>query len=282
MPRIRTIKPELPADVKLASVSRDARLTFVYAITQSDDQGLLAGNARQLLGALYPIDDDVTPVMLLGWVEELVGVGLCRWRQTRDGVPVLQITNWSKHQRIDNAGRSQLAALLLESPADRSPIAEARGDSPQVAEARGLDHRPPTEDLGSPTGGSGGAIALTIEANRGLAEHPRHPQSIAPIIATSGKSLEVAEDIAVAGVPIEFAKRTIYDLARSHTSDTPIKSLRYFAAATIRAWCQHREAEAVAATNAPPPLKLAGKPTDTFAALDRWAAESDAKEKKRA
>jgi hypothetical protein len=59
MPRIRTIKPELPADVKLASVSRDARLTFIYAITQSDDLGFIAGSPRQLMGALYPLDDDV-------------------------------------------------------------------------------------------------------------------------------------------------------------------------------------------------------------------------------
>lgn len=281
MARIRTIKPELPADVKLASVSRDARLTFIYAITQADDIGLLAGSPRQLLGALFPLDEDVTAVLLLGWIEELVAVGLAKWRATRDGVPVLHLVNWKKHQRIDNAGRSQLGALLLESPADPPAVVEARGDSPQVAENCGLDHRPPTEDLGVPTGGSGGALALSIEANRGLADHPTRPQTIAPIIATGGKALEVAEDIAEAGVPIEFAKRTVYDLARSHTSDTPIKSLRYFCAATVRAWQQYKAGEAVRHTNAPAPLKLA-KANDPIAALDQWARDTDAKDRKHA
>ncbi len=275
MARIRTIKPELPADVKLASVSRDARLTFIYAITQADDIGLIAGSPRQLLGSLYPLDEDVTQPILLGWVEELVAVGLFRWRSTRDGVPVLEIANWTKHQRIDNAGRSQLGALLAESPRD---TADVRGDSPPLAAVRGLDHRPRTEDLGAPTGGSGGAIALSIEANRGLSEHPKRAQAIPPIIATGGKTFEAAEDIAAAGVPIEFAKRTVYELARSHSSETPIKSLGYFVAATIRAWQQYRAAEDVKGSDAPAPLKLA-KTTDPIAALGQWARDTDAKEK---
>lgn len=278
MPRIRTIKPELPADVKLASVSRDARLTFIYAITQSDDHGLIAGSPRQLLGALYPLDEAVTQPILLGWVEELVSVGLIRWRSTRDGVPVLQITNWTKHQRIDNAGRSQLLGLLAESPSDP---ADVRGDSPRAAEDRGLDQRPRTEDLGPVVGGSDAAIALSVEANRGLEEHPTKPQKIAPIIATNGKSYEAAEEIAQAGVPLAFAQRTIYDLARSHNSDTPIKSLRYFVTAVIRAWQQYQASEAVKASSAPPPLKLAGKgEPDPIGGLQQWAREQEAKEKR--
>lgn len=278
MPRIRTIKPELPADVKLASVTIAARLTFVYSITQADDHGLIAGNPRQLLGVLFPLDQSITEPILLGWVEELVGVGLMRWRSTRDGVPVLQIANWSKHQRIDNAGRSQLLGLLAESPSDP---ADVRGDSPRVAEVRGLDQRPRTEDLGPVVGGSDGAIALSIEANRGLAEHPTKAQPIAPIIATNGKSYEAAEEIAQAGVPLTFAQRTIYELARSHASETPIKSLRYFVTAVIRAWQQHVETEAVKATSAPPPLRLAGKSdADPLAGLNQWAADQAAKEKR--
>lgn len=280
MPRIRTIKPELPADVKLASVSMPARLTFVYAITQADDHGLLAGNPRQLLGVLFPLDQSVTEPILLGWVEELVSVGLFRWRSTRDGVPVLEITNWAKHQRIDNAGRSQLRGLLAESPSD---TAEARREPPRVAEDCGLDHGPRTEDLGPVVGGSAGAIALSVEANRGLAEHPTRAQLIPPIIATNGRTFEAAEDIAAAGVPLAFAQRTVYDLAKAHTSDTPIKSLRYFVAAVVRAWQQHQAAAAVQSSSAPPALKIA-KPdhNDPLAALDKWAAESDAKERKRA
>lgn len=80
------------------------------------------------------------------------------------------------------------------------------------------------------------AIALSVRANQGLAEHPTNPQSIARIIATSGKSHEAAEDILAAGVPLDFAEAQVYQLAKSHGADGDIKSLKYFTAAVIRAW----------------------------------------------
>lgn len=139
MARIRTLKPEIVSDVKLSAVSMQAELTFIRLITQSDDVGLVAGAPRQLLGALYPLRDSVTVADLLGWIEELVDAGIVRWRETTDGSPVVELCNWSKHQRIDNAGRSQLATLLKS-------VAEVRGDSPQAAEVRRLDLGPRTPD----------------------------------------------------------------------------------------------------------------------------------------
>jgi hypothetical protein len=147
VPRIRTIKPELPQDVKLASVSRDARYTFVLLITQADDEGLIPGAHRQLLGLLYPHDEDVTTAQLLIWVEELVSMGAVRWRSTVDGAPILELANWAKHQRVDNKGRSQLSGFLV-------PLAESRREPPRTAATRGIS------PLGSRTkevGGGGGA-----------------------------------------------------------------------------------------------------------------------------
>jgi hypothetical protein len=154
--RIRTVKPELPQDVKLASCSRDARYTFVLLITQADDEGLIPGAHRQLLGLLYPHDDDVTAARLLEWVEELVAIGAIRWRATLDSAPVIELTNWSKHQRVDNKGRSSLKPVLAE-------LAAVRGESPQVAEVRRLEgdqgEGPRTMDLGV---GAGGAAAAPV------------------------------------------------------------------------------------------------------------------------
>jgi hypothetical protein len=145
MPRIRTIKPELAQDVKLASISREARYAFVLLITQADDEGLVPGAVRQLLGLLYPHDEDVTAADLRGWLAELDGIGAIRRRVTVDGAPVLELTNWSKHQRVDNKGRSQLAGFL-------APFAEVRGDSPQLAEVRESSPLGPrTKDLGPRT-----------------------------------------------------------------------------------------------------------------------------------
>lgn len=168
MPRIRTIKPELPQDVKLASASRDARYTFVLLISQADDDGLIPGAHRQLLGLLYPHDEDVTSAMLLTWVEELVAVGVLRWRTTNDGAPVIEITNWSKHQRVDNKGRSSFAGILAPfdpntPPPRKSAIAselpqnsESRGISPRLAAVRRLEGE---GDLGVGVGGGPGEPA---------------------------------------------------------------------------------------------------------------------------
>lgn len=163
MARIRTLKPEMASDAKLAKVSRDARYTFVLLITQADDEGLVAAAHRQLLGQLYPLDEQVSAAMLLEWIEELVGIDVLRWRATRDGAPVLELVNWSRHQRVDNKGRSQLALSLVpveETPpppadprGDSRNLAANRGDSPQLAESRGLDLGPRTKDRGPTTKG---------------------------------------------------------------------------------------------------------------------------------
>lgn len=142
MARIRTLKPEVASDKKLATASRDARYTFILLITQADDEGLIAAAHRQLLGTLYPHDESVTTRDLIGWVEELVQIDLLRWRVTVDGAPVLEITNWAKHQRVDNKSNSRLAAVLV-------PLADSRGESPRTAEVRGLDLGPGTVGPGT-------------------------------------------------------------------------------------------------------------------------------------
>jgi hypothetical protein len=138
MARIRTLKPELPADRKLASVSRDARLTFILAITQADDDGLLRAGPREVLASLYPNDPDVTSELLDGWIGQLVAGGFLRERQTVDGARVLEICNWRKHQKIDRPSPSRIGPLVKVSRAPREEVA-----SPSL-----LDLGPRTVDLG--------------------------------------------------------------------------------------------------------------------------------------
>ena len=133
MPRIRTIKPEICSDEKLASVSRESRLTFVLSITQADDDGLLAGNTRQLLAALYPLDDGVTPSMVELWRRELVQAGLWTQRYTLQGSSVVQITNWDRHQRIDKKGKSIILPTLAEhSRESRESVASVSRSDPHT------------------------------------------------------------------------------------------------------------------------------------------------------
>jgi hypothetical protein len=147
VPRIRTLKPEITTDEKLARVSRDARLTFVFAITQADDDGLLPGNPRQLLAALFPMDETVTDRILAYWVKELVEIGVCRWRETLQGAPVLEIVQWERHQRVDHKGKSLLRPHLRELGESVEQV--SRDSREDVANASRSDLGPRTVDLGS-------------------------------------------------------------------------------------------------------------------------------------
>jgi hypothetical protein len=146
--RIRTIKPEFATDEKLAKVSRDARLTFVLCLTQADDDGLIPGNHRQLLAALYPLDDSVTYAKLAAWVEELVEMGRVRWRETLDGSPILEIVSWAKHQKVDHKGKSLILPHLKPlGEEDASRSREIREEDATVSRSdlgpRTMDLRPP-------------------------------------------------------------------------------------------------------------------------------------------
>ena len=110
MARIRSVKPELPQDAKLAKVSREARLTFIYLLTQADDQGYFRASPRLLLGQLYPHDADVTEPMLMGWMNELCASGLLAAFDSEDG-PLGHIVNFLKHQKIDHPSKVFLAQL---------------------------------------------------------------------------------------------------------------------------------------------------------------------------
>lgn len=157
MPRIRTVKPELASDRKLASVSIFARYAFVLLISQADDDGLLRAEPRQLLGSLYPHDPTVTEEILEVWLNELIGSGMARWRYTRDGMRVVEVVNWSRHQCIKNRSKPFLLNQLTE--ATEPPLSRSSVD--------------PTETLPPSYGDSGGAESrvLSLES-RALCPSP--------------------------------------------------------------------------------------------------------------
>lgn len=164
MARIRTIKPELPSDPSLAKCSRDARLTFTYLITQSDDYGFVPAAPRQIVGLLFPHDDDLTASDVGRWVNELVAVGLCEWAWTADGLPLIHLLGWESHQRIDNRRKAVLSAYLRENDHHAPPyavcdirhaevrgeVAAVRGEIPLEPPTSEQDHGPRTLDLRPP------------------------------------------------------------------------------------------------------------------------------------
>lgn len=95
------------------------RYTFLLIVSQCDDYGLLEAQPRQLMGKLFPHDQELVDADVLGWVEQLVQAGRIRWRVTDDGSPVLEVVNWAKHQMVKNPGKPILRDKLR--PADETP-----------------------------------------------------------------------------------------------------------------------------------------------------------------
>ncbi len=108
MPRIRSLKPEVARDAKLAKVSRESRYTFLLLLTQADDAGYFIATPRTLLGALYPHDPDVTERTLTKELDSLLALGLLRCFDSEDGV-IGQIAKFTNHQKIDHPSTSHLA-----------------------------------------------------------------------------------------------------------------------------------------------------------------------------
>lgn len=107
MPRIRTIKPEMPEDEKLGRCSRDARLMFVYLITQSDCHGNQRATLPLLRGKLFPYDDDINLAGVRCWLDELERAGLVSLYEV-DGQSYLHICNWTKHQKVHKPAPSTI------------------------------------------------------------------------------------------------------------------------------------------------------------------------------
>jgi hypothetical protein len=106
MPRIRTIKPELPQSESMGRVSRDARLCFIQLFTLSDDFGKLRGNSRMLASLLYPYDDDA-PNLIVSWLAELEAEDCIR-QYSVDGTHYVLINNWQSHQKVDKPTPSKI------------------------------------------------------------------------------------------------------------------------------------------------------------------------------
>ncbi len=145
--RIRTVKPEIVSDEKIGKLSRGAECTWYRLISQSDDYGYQLGGVRRLLGVLYPINNEVTPDILSGWISELADAGMIRHRTTVQGTPVIEIVNWSKHQKVDRPGKPILRDQLAEpSTAAHETLASdsrvQRATSDADLGPRTMDHSP--------------------------------------------------------------------------------------------------------------------------------------------
>jgi hypothetical protein len=130
--RIRSLKPELLDDEKIANLSDTAFRVWVACVLMSDDYGTFRADPRLIDKNVYwaAIAERSVPVAL----SELQASGMVRFYAVR-GQTYGQFVNWSKHQRVDNAGKT--GALpgpeFAERMVDFVPRGDANTASPRFA-----------------------------------------------------------------------------------------------------------------------------------------------------
>lgn len=143
MARIRSMKPEMFQDEKLAPLDPVTRLVFLGLIAMADDAGRVLDNVRVVDAFVFPETDDSAREALA----TLSRIGRIERGKTASGQKVIQIVNWGRHQKVDHPN---LAAALPEI-VDVTDVTDIRegfaNDSRDIREA--LAHH--TNDLRSTT-----------------------------------------------------------------------------------------------------------------------------------
>lgn len=159
MPRIRSIKPDLCADTKVARVSEAAELMWVKLWTHSDDDGRFLADADDVLATVYAARRSITAEQVEERLGELAREGLIRLYEA-EGRRLGVVPKFRKHQKISHPVASQLPAPPESSGALRNPPEPSGGlASPQVSRAHAgrdpIHSNPDPDPSPSPEGGPG-------------------------------------------------------------------------------------------------------------------------------
>ncbi len=157
MPRIRSLKPEMLTDEKLAPLPVIDRFVFVALILLADDAGRLLDNVKLLDGQIFSESNDSCGPSL----ERLAELGIIVRYRAENGQRVIQIRTWEQHQRVDHRSKFVLPPPPLEE-ADNGNSRDSRESLARVSEKA----RAPTLDL-SLDHGSGTLDLPRARAGRG-------------------------------------------------------------------------------------------------------------------
>lgn len=139
----------------MGRVSRDARLLFVMLWTICDDHGRTRAHSRMLASLLFPYDDDAGEGVKT-WLRELEDEGCIRLYEV-SGSQYLEVSGWTKHQKIDKPSRPQFPAspeATLEPSRESRERSSEEGTKDQGREGikEGRGEESPNGDLSSESG----------------------------------------------------------------------------------------------------------------------------------
>lgn len=159
MPRIRTIKPQYWDDLKIAKLSRDARLIFIGMWNFADDNGAIVADATWLKSKILPYDQ-LPSGQFQKWINEIITAGLLVCLQHR-GEEFFHVRGFTKHQVINRPNKSDvfIPKDTLESLLEATPEADVNNHG-QISEGSHLEGKG-KEGKGKEGEGKGKAKAFT-------------------------------------------------------------------------------------------------------------------------
>lgn len=147
MARIRTIKPEYFQDEKLAPLDVVTRFVFLGLISMADDAGRLLDNVKVIDAFIFPESGESSRDSLA----TLSRIGRIVRGTTQSGQRVIQITNWTRHQRVDKPNFANSLPELVELQGVTEFATDSRAILESVANGSRPDLRSTTTDLRPPT-----------------------------------------------------------------------------------------------------------------------------------
>lgn len=136
--RIRTLKPELLEDERVAALSHEAWRLFVSTILLADDYGNLRASHKLLDGAVFWAREIFPGISeLLG---ELCAAGLVDLYEVR-GQQYLHLRGWEKHQKIDHPSKPRCPPLSEGQIIDTTCLIEDSRESSETLEKVSRDSR---------------------------------------------------------------------------------------------------------------------------------------------
>lgn len=106
--RIRSLKPELFRDERVARWPLPQRLLWVGLIAHADDHGRLEGHPSALRSLIFPLDD-FTVKKIDSMLKSIADSGRIHRYQSA-GLDYIEIVNWSAHQKVNRPSPSRIPA----------------------------------------------------------------------------------------------------------------------------------------------------------------------------
>ncbi len=143
--RIRTVKPEWLDDEKLGGASDAARILSIGLVLLADDYGRGRAHPMFLASHVWSYGDPhETLTKVSGALSELSEMGFVRVYEA-SGQRYFEIRNWSKHQKVQHAGKPRVPEPPEEEKPNDSPAESA--PNPSLMRVSGDSHETLTPDL---------------------------------------------------------------------------------------------------------------------------------------